>query len=316
MKIVMLEPLGVPEEILRAKAAPLERAGHTVALCTKKMTEEEKLRAAQGADVFIIANGKLPAAVIDAAPELKMISVGFTGIDHVDLEACRAKGVRVCNAQGYATEATAELAVGLMLACLRHLVPYDGLARNGGVAGAFSNRVLYGKTVGVVGTGAIGRRVAELARAFGCTVLGASRSMSPEAMALGVQYVSMEELFARSDIVTLHVPLNEWTRGLVSRERIDSMKKSAILINCARGGVVDSAALAEALNEGRIAGAGLDVFESEPPLPADEALLHAKNTVVTPHTGFFTEEAMAIRADIVFENVTAWLAGTPVNVKL
>ena len=132
---------------------------------------------------------------------------------------------------------------------------------------------------------------------------GASRSMSPEAMALGVQYVSMEELFARSDIVTLHVPLNEWTRGLVSRERIDSMKKSAILINCARGGVVDSTALAEALNEGRIAGAGLDVFESEPPLPADEALLHAKNTVVTPHTGFFTEEAMAIRADIVFENM-------------
>ena len=316
MNIVMLEPLGVPEELLRQKAAPLERAGHTVTLCTEKLTEEEKLRRAAGADVFIIANGKLTEKVIAAAPDLKMISVGFTGIDHVDLAACRARGVRVCNAQGYATEATAELALSLMLACLRHLLPYDSAVRHGGTAAGYANRTLRGKTVGILGTGAIGKRLAELARPFGCTLLGASRSADPAAEALGIRYVSMEELFRESDIVSVHVPLNEWTRGMVSRERIDSMKKSAIFINCARGGVVDREALAEALNQGRIAAAGLDVFESEPPIPADDPLLSAKNTVLTPHTGFFTEEAMAARLDIVFENVTAWLAGAPVNVKL
>ena len=316
MNIVMLEPLGVPEELLRQKAAPLERAGHTVTICTEKLTEEEKLRRAAGADVFIIANGKLTEKVIAAAPDLKMISVGFTGIDHVDLAACRARGVRVCNAQGYATEATAELALSLMLACLRHLLPYDAAVRHGGTAAGYANRTLRGKTVGILGTGAIGKRVAELARPFGCELLGASRSVDPEAETLGIRYVPVEELFRESDIVTVHVPLNEWTRGLVSRERIDSMKKSAILINCARGGVVDREALADALNQGRIAAAGLDVFYSEPPIPADEPLLTAKNTVLTPHTGFLTEEAMAARLDIVFENVTAWLAGAPVNVKL
>ena len=316
MNIVMLEPLGVSEDLLRKKAAPLERAGHTVTLCTEKLTEEEKLRRAAEADVFIIANGRLPEEIIAAAPHLKMISVGFTGIDHVDLAACRERGVRVCNAQGYATEATAELAVALMLSCLRHLVPYDAAVRAGGTAAGYTNRTLQGKTVGILGTGAIGKRVAELVRPFGCELLGASRSVDPEAETLGVRYVPMEELFRQSDIVTVHVPLNEWTRGMVSRERIDSMKKNAVLINCARGGVVDREALADALNEGRIAAAGLDVFYSEPPIPSDEPLLTAKNAALTPHTGFLTEEAMAARLDIVFENVTAWLAGAPVNVKL
>ena len=314
MKILMLEPLGVSEETLRAHAAPLEQAGHQVVLCTRKLTEEEKLARAPEADAFIIANGKLDPALVEAAPKLKMISVGFTGIDHVPLELCRERGILVCNAQGYATESTAELAVGLMLSCLRQMVPLDAAARTGGTSAGIRSRTLQGKTVGIVGTGAIGLRVAELVRAFDCPVLAFSRHADPAGEELGIRYVSMEELFARSDIVTLHIPLNDLTRGMISRERLASMKPGAILINCARGGVVDTAALAEALNEGRIA-AGIDVFDSEPPIPADDPLLTAKNAALTPHVGFFTQEAMAARADIVFDNVTAWLAGTPRNVK-
>ncbi len=315
MKIVMLEPLGVSEEVLRAHAAPLEQAGHEVVLCTRKLTEEEKRQRAAQADVFIIANGRLAPELVEAAEKLKMISVGFTGIDHVPLDVCRERGIRICNAQGYATEATAELAVGMMLSCLRQLVPLDAAARSGGTVAGIRSRTLQGKTVGIVGTGAIGLRVAELVRAFGCPVLAFSRHANPTGEALGIRYVSMEELFSQSDIVSLHIPLNDLTRGMISRERLASMKPGAILINCARGGVVDTAALAEALNEGRIT-AGIDVFDSEPPIPSDDPLVTAKNAVLTPHTGFFTQEAMAARADIVFDNVIAWLAGAPQNVKL
>lgn len=315
MKIAMLEPLAVSEEVLRAHAAPLEQAGHEVVLCTRKLSEEEKRERALDADVLIIANGKLSPELVKAARRLKMISVGFTGIDHVPLDVCKEQGVMVCNAQGYATEATAELAVGMMLSCLRHLVPFDAAARRGGTIAGTHNRTLQGKTVGIVGTGAIGLRVAELVGAFGSTVLGFSRHAVPEGEALGIRYVSMEELFSQSDIVTLHIPLNDLTRGMISREHLASMKPGAVLINCARGGVVDTGALAEALNEGRIC-AGIDVFDSEPPISEDDPLVTAKNAVLTPHTGFFTDEAMEARADIVFDNVTAWLAGTPQNVKL
>ncbi|MBR6209500.1 MAG: hydroxyacid dehydrogenase [Oscillospiraceae bacterium] len=315
MKIVMLESLNVPEEVLRNHAAPLERAGHEVILCTQKLSEEEKLSRAAGAEAFIIANGKLSPELIQAAPELKLISVGFTGVDHVPLELCRERGIRVCNAQGYATEATAELALGLMLSCLRQIPALEARARSGGTIAGMSSGELRGRTVGIVGTGAIGSRVAELVTAFGCSVLAFSRHADPALEARGVRYVSMEELFSRSDIVSLHVPLNSMTRGMISRERLASMKPGAILINCSRGPVVDSRALAEALNEGRIA-AGLDVFDMEPPLPAEEPLLTAKNTVLTPHAGYYTREAMAVRAEIVFENVAAFLRGEPQNVKV
>ena len=125
MNIVMLEPLGVKPEALEAAFAPFVAAGHNVELCTAKITEEEKIARAKDADIFVIANSPLSADVINAAEHLQMVCVAFTGIDHVNLDACRAKGVRVCNAQGYATEATAEVAIGMMLSCLRNLVPYD-----------------------------------------------------------------------------------------------------------------------------------------------------------------------------------------------
>ena len=135
-----------------------------------------------------------------------------------------------------------------------------------------------------------------------------------EALDMGIEYVSLEELMAQSDIVSLHVPANGETRGLISAERIGKMKPTAILINVARGPVVDNAALAQALNEGRIAGAGIDVFDMEPPIPADYPLLNAKNTLLTPHVAFATDESMLRRAEIVFDNLQAWMSGNQKNV--
>ena len=316
MNIVMLEPLGVKPEALEAAFAPFKDAGHAVTLCTAKLTEEEKIARAKDADIFVIANSPLTAAVINAAENLKMVCVAFTGIDHVDLEACKAKGVRVCNAQGYATEATAEVAIGMMLSCLRNLVPYDKVVREGGVLAGYKHNTLQGKTVGIVGTGAIGCRVMELAKAFGCKILAYSKSQRQAALDLGAEYVDLETLFAESDIVSLHTPLNAETKGLVSRELIAKMKETAILVNCARGAVVDSEALAEALNEGRIHAAGIDVYEMEPPIPSDHPLLNAKNAYLTPHVGFFSEESLLDRLGIVIANVDAFLKGATINVKL
>ena len=173
---------------------------------------------------------------------------------------------------------------------------------------------LAGKTFGIVGTGAIGLRVAVLARAFGCKVIAYSRTEKQEALELGVRYRSLEEVMAQSDIVSLHVPATAQTKGLISAEMIARMKPGALLINTARGPVVDSAALADALKAGRIAGAGIDVFETKPPIPEDHPLCSAPNTLLTPHVAFATEESMVLRANMVFENVQLYLNGTPRNV--
>ena len=324
MKIVMLEPPGVSEERLNKLAEPFTTQGHEFLYCGGKLSEEEKMKRAEDADVFVIANSPLTAKVINAADNLKMISVGFTGIDHVDVDACRKKNVMICNAQGYATDSTGELAIGLMLACLRNIVPYTEVVKAGGTlagipgekpAAAFTHNTLKGKTVGIVGTGQIGRKVAALAKAFGCRVLASAPHIKQEALDLGVEYTDIDTLFRESDIVSLHAPLMESTRNIADRERIFSMKKTGILINCSRGALVDSQALADALNEGRIAGAGIDVFENEPPIDKDHPLLNAKNVILTPHVGFDSEESLEERAVIVMDNISAWLAGKPVNVK-
>lgn len=324
MNIVMLEPLGVDEATLTRLAEPFTKEGHTFLYCGEKLTDEEKLARAKTADVFVIANSPLTAEVINAAKNLKMVSVGFTGIDHVDVEACRAKDVMICNAQGYATDSTGELAIGLMLACLRNIADYTDIVKAGGTlagipgatpAGSLKHNTLHGKTVGVIGTGEIGRKVAGLAKAFGCRVLAYAPREKEEALKIGVAYTDLDTLFRESDIVTLHAPLLESTKNIADRNRIFSMKKTAILINCSRGGLVDSQALADALNEGRIAAAGIDVYENEPPIDKTHPLLNAKNVVLTPHVGFYSEESLLARAEIVCDNITAWLSGNPVNVK-
>ena len=315
MKIVVMEPLGVALEKIEALAAGLKAAGHEFIYYTTKETQQDKLLArVQDADIIMLANQPLSAEIINACPNLKMLSVAFTGVDHVALDACRAHSIMVCNAAGYSTNAVAELTFGLAISVIRNIVPCDARCRKAGTKDGLVGFELFGKTFGVVGTGAIGTRVARIAAAFGCKVLAYSRTEKQELVAAGVHYVSLDELLTQSDFISLHVPLTDATRGLINAEAIGKMKQSAVLLNTARGPVVDSEALAAALNAGRLAGAGIDVFEGEPPIAENHPLCSAKNTVLTPHVAFASREALEARADIVFANIEKWLAGEPQNI--
>lgn len=315
MKIVVMEPLGVVLEKIESLAAPLKEAGHEFVYYTTKEVDQEKLLArVADADIIMLANQPLSAEIINGCSNLKMLSVAFTGVDHIDLAACRAKNILVCNAAGYSTNAVAELTFGLAISVIRNIVPCDGRCRNAATKDGLVGFELFGKNFGVVGTGAIGSRVAKIAKAFGCKVLAYSRTPKAELLELGVEYVALDELLEQSDFVSLHVPLTEATKGLIGAEAIGKMKETAVLLNTARGGVVDSTALAEALNSGKLAGAGIDVFEIEPPIAKEHPLCHAKNTVLTPHVAFASKEALEARADIVFTNLWKYFAGEPQNV--
>lgn len=315
MNIVLLESLGVPEEVLNACAKPLVDAGHTFKAYPKDTDPKVQIERAKDADVIMIANMPLSGEVISACPNLKYIDVAFTGVDHVDLDAARAKGVKVSNAAGYSNEAVAELTLCMMLALLRNVPQVEARCRAGQTKDGLVGVELMGKTVGIVGVGAIGTRTAELCHAFGCKVLGNKRHVRGDEPDY-IEFVSLEELLSRSDIVSLHCPLNEDSRGMINKDTIAKMKPGALLINAARGPVVDSQALADALNNGDLGGAGIDVFETEPPLNLDHPLLHSKNTIVTPHVAFASAESMETRCKIVFDNISQWMDGHQTNIIL
>lgn len=315
IKIVLLESLGVSDEVLSACAKPLIEAGHEFRAYDRDTDPRVQIERAKDADVIMIANMPLKGEVISACPNLKFIDVAFTGVDHVDLDAARARGVKVSNAAGYSNESVAELVICMTLSLLRKVPQVEARCREGGTKDGLVGCELRGKTVGIVGVGAIGRRTAELFHAFGCRVLGYKRHVKGDEPDY-IQFVSLEELLANSDVVSLHCPLNDESRGMINRDTIAKMKKCAILINAARGPVVDSRDLADALNNGQLAGAGIDVFESEPPLALDHPLLQSRNTLVTPHMAFASEESMAARCKIVFDNLIGWLDGHQANVIL
>ena len=315
MKIAVLEPLGLSKEALEAYVKPLREAGHTVtAYFDKAADTAEFIRRTADNDIIVIANTPYPKEAVLAAPALRLIDVAFTGVDHVPLDTCREKGVRVVNAAGYSTSAVAELALGLTVACLRKFPQGNAACSNGGTSAGLMGTEIAGKTVGIIGTGTIGLYTARLFLAFGANVIAWSRTEREEAKAMGITYVSSEELFKTSDIVSVHVPSNKETKHLVSRALIESMKKSAVLINTARGAVVDNEALAEALRAGKLAAAGIDVFDTEPPLAPDYCLTGCPNLVAVPHVGFLTAESMQRRAKIVIENIEAYIKGEPQNV--
>lgn len=312
MNIVMLESLAVSEEILNSYVKPLEEAGHTFRAYEKSSDVEVLKEESRDADILILANMPLKQEVIRNCSHLKFIDVAFTGVDHVDLNAVKEMGAALSNASGYSNESVAELTLGMMLSLLRNVPQVDARCREGKTKDGLVGFELKGKTVGIIGTGAIGQRTAQLCSAFGCKVIAYNGFSKKENSEL-ITYLPLKEMLEQADIVALHCPLTEQSRHLINEETIGYMKKSAILINAARGPVVDSDALAKALNDGRIAGAGIDVFEVEPPLQTDHPLLHAKNTIVTPHVAFATKESMEIRAEIVFLNIDQWLKGEQIN---
>ena len=312
MKLVIIEPLGVEKEKLLAIAREYVSAQVEIIYYDTKVTDTASLiERGKDADIIVVSNLPMNGEVIRGCEKLKLLSVAFTGVDHIDLQACRKKGTVVCNCAGYSTAAVADLVFGMLIALYRNLIPCNEVVRHEGTKDGLVGMELEGKKFGVIGTGAIGMRTARIAQAFGCEVLAWSRTKKDMPQ---VAYMPLEELLAACDIISLHVPLTEETRGLIGEKELALMMESAVLINTARGPVVDSNALAEALQSGKIAGAAVDVFETEPPVASDHPLLQAKNLIATPHVAFATKEAMVKRAHTVFENVKAWETGKAQNV--
>jgi phosphoglycerate dehydrogenase-like enzyme len=314
MNIKIIEPIGQPEATIRSRLKDVfEKGGHNLFIRdTRGLSDAELIQNVGDADVLLLSNRPLSRTVIEACPRLKLICVAFTGIDHVDQDACKARGIILHNAAGYAVHAVSELAIGLMIALLRRVVSADAIVRAGSRNRDLIGTELFGKTLGVIGCGRIGLQVARLGNAFGCHVLGfESHELRIDDVA--IEQVELDELLRRSDIVSLHVPLSPDTRGFIGREQLAKMKNSAILINTARGPVVDQSALVEALKLKRLAGAGLDVFDIEPPLPFDHPILKAPNTVLVPHIGFETAEAMSAKADTALQHLEDFLGGQPMG---
>lgn len=308
MRTVLVEPLAISSARLNELSAPLRENGHSFeAYDTKPKTEEEWLSRIGDAEQVILANTPMPESVIERAPNLKYINIAFTGMDHVPVAKAEAKGIRVINAAGYSDEGVAELVIGLTISLLRKLRAADEGIRQGGKAADFCGAEIAGRTVGIIGTGRIGTRVAQLFHAFGAQLIGFNRSEKDELKALGLTYLPLEEVLRRADILTVHLPSTKETRNFLTAREFALMKPTAILLNCARGPIVHSGDLADALQRGVLAGAGVDVFNKEPPLFAEEPLLSAPNALLTPHIAYFTNEAMEKRAEIVFRHASAFI---------
>lgn len=310
-EIVIAQPLGVSKETLDTLLAPLTGRGYHLTLWDNLPENQDDLgNRISKADLAVIANYPLKKEALDKASSLKYLCVAFTGVDHVDIDTCREKGIAVSNCAGYSTESVAELAIGMMLSLYRKLAEGKDAAAHGKTGSGLRGIEIKDRTVGIIGTGAIGYRTANLAKAFGAKVIGYNRSHSHD----DITYTDLNTLLQTSDIVSIHLPLTKDTKHFIDKDKLSLMKKDAILINTARGGIIDNEALAKALKKGEIAGAGIDVFDMEPPLPEDYPLLSAPHTVLTPHVGFDTEEAMERRAAIVAENLKSFVEGKQKNI--
>lgn len=312
MKLKFLEPLGIPQEQLKEMVdRTFGDRVEAVYYDTREEDEATLIERSKDADCVVLSNFKYGREVISQCPNLKMICVAFTGVDHVDVDYCRERGITVCNCAGYSTVAVADLVFAFAIDLARNVIACDRAVREGGTKNGLVGYELEGKKFGVIGAGAIGRRVIGIAQAFGCQVYAFSRTKKEIE---GVNFVSLDELLGTCDIVSLHVPLNDATRGMIGEKELAKMKKEAFLINTARGPVVDSGALAEALKNGVIAGAATDVFEMEPPVPADHVLFDCPNLIATPHVAFASAQAFEKRAVIVCDNIEKWMDGAPQNV--
>jgi len=268
-----------------------------------------------GDNEIVVAGGcDIPAEAMLQAKNLKMIAVWGTGYDHVPLEAAKKKGVVVTNVPGYAAESVAEHSFALMLSVIRKIPQANNYVKSGHWRrGDFKGFELKGKTIGIIGTGAIGAYVAKLAHCFGMKVIAFTGHPSAEkAKELGLEYVSLEGLLKRSDIVTIHTPLTPNTKGMLGKKEFGLVKKGAILINTARAGIIEQKHLIEALESGRLAGAGLDMLEKEP--PEDGPLRRMENIIITPHCGSYTDDAIRRCTDGCIENIERFLEGKTQNV--
>jgi glycerate dehydrogenase len=281
-------------------------------------TAPEQVRErAEKADLVLTNKTPLPAEVLRELPKLKYIGVLATGYNIIDTACARERGITVTNIPGYSTDSVAQLVFALLLELLNGISAHNAAVHNGEwVRSAdFSFTVtplseLSGKVMGIIGYGSIGRQVSRIARAFGMRVVTVDRGRRHGD---GAEYLPLEEVLAQADVLSLHCPQTPETVGLINAAALARMKPSAVLINTARGGLIVEQDLADALNAGRLAGAGLDVLSAEPPVPANP-LLAARNCVITPHIGWATREARSRLMGIAAENIRSFLAGKPCNV--
>ncbi len=281
-------------------------------------TPEQVISRICEASVVVTNKVKLPSELLVQAPSVKMIAVAATGTDNVDLAYCREHGIVVSNIRNYAVHTVPEHVFMLMLALRRNLLAWrqdvqQGMWQDAQQFCLFTQPIndLHGSTLGIVGGGVLGQAVAQLARAFGMRVLLAEHKGAASARA---GYTAFDSVLREADVITLHAPLSDATRNLIADREFNLMKPNALLINTARGGLVDEAALEVALKTGRIAGAGFDVLSAEPPRAGNRLLdLNLPNFILTPHVAWGSREAMQILADQLVENIEAFVAGSPRN---
>ncbi len=293
----------------------LKSMGEIVIFNDAPKTGSEIISRIGTSDVIITCWAEITKDAIDKAKNLKMIAVWATGYDHVDIKAAKEKGIIVTNVPNYSKESAAEHTFALILSIIRNIPQADKIVKTG-LWGRENLRgiELQGKTIGIIGTGNIGSRVVKIANCFGMKVIAFTKNPSDKrAEKLNVKYVDLNELLQKSDIITIHVPLNDETEKILGEKQFLIIKRGALLINTSRGRIIDEKALIKALRDGRIAAAGLDVLEKEPP-DMDNQLLKMDNVLLTPHCASYTDEALKRCTDICIKNIEKFVKGKPLNV--
>ena len=278
-------------------------------------SDEEKVRRAEVADILINSRGmvKWTKHVLEQLPKLKMISLCSIGTDMIDLETAKEMGIVVCNQPGRTAPVVAEHSFGLMFALAKRAAFMTYSLKTGSWP-RMDNVYLQGKTLGIIGTGHIGSEMVRLGKAIGMKVIAWTYNPSQRrAKELGIDFVSFNQLLRESDVVSIHVRLSERSRHLIGAREFAMMKPGALLINVARGPIVDTDALVEALDSGYIAGAAIDVFDEEP-IPVDHPLLSCEQVILTPHCADMTPEGVELLNEGAVDNVIAFLRGNPINV--
>ncbi|HPX33205.1 MAG TPA: NAD(P)-dependent oxidoreductase [Erysipelotrichaceae bacterium] len=309
MKISIIEPLGIKQEKLEDLLAEIFKEHEITFYSDRKEDEDTLIERCKMADIIVLTNIKLSKNVLEKCTNLKYICVAFTGFNHIDMDYCNQNNILVSNCAGYSTNAVTELVFGLIINIYRHINEHNLAIRNGAKTVLSANEIA-NKKFGIVGLGTIGTKVATIAKAFDCDVYYYSKNSRNK----NFKYLELDELLQTCDIVSIHLAQNEDTINLINEEKIALMKKNSILINTARGPIVNSVALAKALNDEKIKAAGIDVYEMEPPIDLSHPLLNCKNCLTTPHIAFSSYEALEKRAIIVKDNLIAYLNGKPINV--
>lgn len=291
-KIAVIEPTGIAISAYH-KALP---QCEILELDSRGWSNKRLIDAVKDCKIIALSNRPLSAEVIHSLPNLQFIAIAFSGIDHVDANAVKARNIIIKNAMGYANTAVAELVFGFMISLARN-IPYNNMRiRQGGITNTGTE--LKDKSLGIIGLGAIGSRVAEIAHAFQMKVLGYSTTESN----------TLETIFTQSDFITLHIPLTPQTENMIDMRLLKLMKESAYIINCARGPIINAKDLQYVLDNNLIAGAALDVFATEPPLSPAEPLLNYPQVLATPHIGYNTREACISKGTMALNNIVNFLS--------